>query len=109
MIPAKDVRMGRIDTSRLTRAQDVATGPATDRRGVEAGGQVIEVWHEQPESAAAVLLRQVLDVEGPDAVLSFDPIRNGSKRVVGTRYTVTMDAAEAIRASMAAYQDTLGD
>ena len=43
------------------------------------------------------------------AVLSVDPIRNGSRRVIGTRYTVTVDAAEAIRASMAAYQDTLGD
>lgn len=109
MIPAKDVRMGRLDTSRLTRAQDVATGPATDQRGVEVGGQVIVVWHEQPESAEAVLLRQVMDHDGPDAVLSADPIRNGSKRVVGVRYTVTVDAAEAIRASMAAYQDTLGD
>ena len=85
------------------------TGPATDQRGVEVGGQVVEVWHEQPESAAAVLLRQVMDVDGPGAVLSFDPIRNGSRRVIGTRYTVTVDAAEAIRASMAAYQDTLGD
>lgn len=75
---------------------------------VEDGGQVVEVCHGQPEPDAAALLGQVVAVDGPGAVVSEEPITNSSGRRVGTRYTITTDAAEAIRASIAAYQDTLG-
>lgn len=41
----------------------------------------------------AVLLDQVVDIDGEDAVIvSREPVRNGSGRVVGERLTVTDDA-----------------
>lgn len=94
-------RVAALLTDAAARLRDVeAMNSPVDPRLVADGGQVVEVWHGQPEPAAAVFLGQVVDVDGPSAILSEEPVRNGSGRVVGTRYTVTVDAAEAIRASL---------
>lgn len=76
---------------------------AVDPRPVVDGGQTITVWHAQQPDAATVFLDQVLDVDGgPDAILGREQVRNGSGRVVADRFTITVDAAEAIRAALAA-------
>ena len=69
---------------------------------VAEGGRMLTRWHGQPDSDALVLLGQVVDVDGPKAIVSTEEVRNGSGRVVGERYMVTRDAAEAIRAALAA-------
>lgn len=85
-------------------AEQVAQQALTaDPRPVVEGGQVVETWRCQQPDAAEVFLRQVFDIDGEDAtILAEEPIRNGSGSIIGTRFTITVDAAEAIRAGIAA-------
>lgn len=74
-----------------------------DARPVIEGGQVVTVWHHQPPDAVGVYLDQLIGLDGESAViLSREPIRNGSGRLVGELVTVTRDAAEVIRDAIAA-------
>lgn len=84
----------------VERAQQALTA---DPRPVVEGGQVVETWRCQQPDAAEVFLRQVFDIDGEDAtILAEEPIRNTYGSTIGTRFTITTDAAEAIRAALTA-------
>lgn len=94
--------------SHLCRDQTagVSVSDAEEWRSGPEGGQVVETWHALPEDGPGVLLSQWLetDPEGLPSLVGVQPVTNGSGRHIGTRYVLTVEAAQGLRDALAASQ-----
>ena len=93
--------LGTVPSALIRQAEDAG---AVDWRTVPEGGQVVETWHALPEDGPGVLLPQWLDTdpEGLPSLLGVQPVTNGSGRHIGTRYVLTVEAAQGLRDALAA-------
>ena len=95
--------LGTVPSALIRQAEDAG---AVDWRTVPEGGQVVEAWHALAEDGPGVLLPQWLDTD-PEALPSLvgvQPVTNGSGRHIGTRYVLTVEAAQGLRDALAASQ-----
>ena len=93
--------LGTVPSALIRQAEDAG---AVDWRTVPEGGQVVEGWHGGQDHDAAVLLPQWLehDPEGLPSLVGVQPVTNGSGRHIGTRYVLTVEAAQGLRDALAA-------
>ena len=95
--------LGTVPSALIRQAEDAG---AVDWRTVPEGGQVVEAWHALAEDGPGVLLSQWLDTdpEGLPSLVGVQPVTNGSGRHIGTRYVLTVEAAQGLRDALAASQ-----
>ena len=93
--------LGTVPSALIRQAEDAG---AVDWRTVPEGGQVVEAWHALAEDGPGVLLSQWLDTdpEGLPSLVGVQPVTNGSGRHIGTRYVLTVEAAQGLRDALAA-------
>ena len=93
--------LGTVPSKLLRQAEDAGS---IDWDTLEEGGQVVEAWHAIPQGGPAVLLPQWLDTEpeGLPSLVGVQPVTNGSGRHIGTRYVLTVEAAQGLRDALAA-------
>lgn len=72
--------------------------------GLVEAAALVEAWHALAEDGPGVLLSQWLDTdpEGLPSLVGVQPVTNGSGRHIGTRYVLTVEAAQGLRDALAA-------